>query len=136
MSYNQLTEGERYQIQSYLKAGYTQKEIADALGRSPSTISRELSRNRVLKGYRPKQAHRLATQRRLNAQKAIKVIEQVAGWVETLIRQELSPAQAAAYIANEHGSPIQLLGARRQRKYKRVDQAALSQRNGPDDGDG
>lgn len=103
MSYNQLTEGERYQIQSYLKAGYTQKEIADALGRSPSTISRELSRNRGLKGYRPRQAHRLATQRRLNAQKAIKVTEQVAGWVETLIRQELSPAQAAAYIANEHG---------------------------------
>jgi len=103
MSYNQLTEGERYQIQSYLKAGYTQKEVADALGRSASTISRELSRNRGLKGYRPKQAHRLATQRRLNAEKAIKVTEQVAGWVERLIRQELSPAQAAAYIAKEHG---------------------------------
>src|SRR5690625_370852 len=97
MSYNQLTEGERYQIQCYLKAGYTQKEIADALGRSPSTISSELSRNRGLKGYRPRQAHRLATQRRLNAQKAIKVTEQVAGWVETLIRQE------AAYITNQHG---------------------------------
>lgn len=103
MSYNQLTEGERYQIQSYLKAGYTQKEIAEALGRNPSTICRELSRNRGLKGYRPKQAHQLATQRRRNAEKAIKVTEEIASWVETLIRQELSPAQAAAYIAKEHG---------------------------------
>lgn len=103
MSYNQLTEGERYQIQSYLKAGYTQKEIAKELDRSPSTICRELSRNRGLRGYRPKQAHQLATQRRLHAEKAIKVTEEIAGWVETLIRQELSPAQAAAYIAKEHG---------------------------------
>ena len=38
MSYNQLTEGERYQIQSYLKAGYTQKEIADALGRNFQSV--------------------------------------------------------------------------------------------------
>lgn len=103
MSYNQLTEGERYQIQSYLKAGYTQKEIAAALRRNPSTICRELSRNRGLRGYRPKQAHQLATQRRRNAEKAIKVTREVAGWVETLIRQELSPAQAAAYIAKMHG---------------------------------
>lgn len=103
MSYNQLTEGERYQIQSYLKAGYTQKEIAEALGRSPSTICRELSRNRGLRGYRPKQAHQFATQRRQSAEKALKVTEEVANWVETLIRQELSPAQAAAYIAREHG---------------------------------
>lgn len=103
MSYNQLTEGERYQIQSYLKAGYTQKEIAEALGRNPSTICRELSRNRGLRGYRPKQAHQLATQRRRNAEKAIKVTQEVACWIETLIRQELSPAQAAAYIAKEHG---------------------------------
>lgn len=106
MSYKQLAEGERYQIQSYLKAGYTQNQIAEALNRSPSTICRELARNRGLRGYRPKQAHQLATHRRLNAEKAIKVTEEVAGWVEALIRQELSPAQAAAYIAKELGISI------------------------------
>ena len=106
MSYKQLAEGERYQIQSYLKAGYTQNQVAEALNRSPSTICRELARNRGLRGYRPKQAHQLATHRRLNAEKAIKVTEEVAGWVEALIRQELSPAQAAAYIAKELGISI------------------------------
>jgi len=103
MNYKQLTEIERYQIESYLKAGYTQKQIAGELDKSPSTICRELSRNRGQRGYRPKQAHRLATQRKREAKKAIKVTEEVAGWVETLIRQELSPAQAAAYINREHG---------------------------------
>ena len=42
MSYKQLTEMERYQIRSFLKAGYTQKAIAQELGRNPATISREL----------------------------------------------------------------------------------------------
>jgi IS30 family transposase len=35
----------RYQIYAYIKVGYTQKEIADCLGTSQSTISRELNRN-------------------------------------------------------------------------------------------
>ena len=42
MSYKQLTEMERHQIRSFLKAGYTQKAIAQELGRNPGTISREL----------------------------------------------------------------------------------------------
>jgi IS30 family transposase len=48
MSDTQLTEVERYQIQSFLKAGYTQKAIAEKLGRDPGTISRELGRNTKL----------------------------------------------------------------------------------------
>lgn len=103
MNYKQLTECQRYQIQSFLKAGFTQKQIANELGKSPSTICRELSRNQGLRGYRPRQAHRLATQRKREASKSIKITTEVAGWVETLIRQELSPAQAAAYIDREHG---------------------------------
>ncbi len=38
MSYNQLTENERYQIDAFIKAGFTQKEIADQLERSPHRI--------------------------------------------------------------------------------------------------
>jgi len=45
------------------KAGHKQSEIANMLERSPSTISRELRRNRGGRGYRPKQAHRLARER-------------------------------------------------------------------------
>ena len=40
MSYTQLTEVERYQIQSFLKAGYTQKAIAEELGKDSGMISK------------------------------------------------------------------------------------------------
>ena len=62
--YTQLTRDERYQIYALRKAGHSQKEIAEVLRRNPSTISRELGRNKGLKGYRPEQAHRLAQNRK------------------------------------------------------------------------
>lgn len=96
MSYHQLTENERYQIYVMNKAGHPQKEIADFLDRSPSTISRELRRNRGLKGYRPKQAQQLSVQRRREAHKAVKVTDEVWSWIVTLVKQELSPQQIVA----------------------------------------
>lgn len=98
MNYHQLTENERYQIYSLKKAGLTQKQIADVLERSPSTISRELRRNCGLKGYRPAQAQRLSDNRRATAAKSIKITDEVWGWIEQLIRQELSPQQAVDYL--------------------------------------
>jgi IS30 family transposase len=46
------------------QAGHKQSEIAHVLERSASTISRELARNRGQRGYRPKQAHGMAVERR------------------------------------------------------------------------
>ncbi len=54
--YTQLTQEERYQIEALLKMGHHQSEIATVLKRHKSTISREVRRNRGLRGYRPKQA--------------------------------------------------------------------------------
>ena len=59
-----MTEIERYQIKAYLTAGYTQKTVAYELNRTPSTISRELKRNKGLRGYRPQLAQRLANERK------------------------------------------------------------------------
>ena len=98
MRYNQLTENERYQIDAFIKAGLSQKEIADQLERSPSTISRELKRNSGLRGYRPAQAQRLSSSRRIKAYKAIKLTEEVKTWITDLIRQELSPQQVVDYL--------------------------------------
>ena len=58
--YTQLTQEERYQIEALLKMGHHQSEIAVVLKRDKSTISREVRRNRGLRGYRPKQAQHLA----------------------------------------------------------------------------
>jgi IS30 family transposase len=45
-------------------AGKKQIEIAQAIGSSQATISKELSRNRDERGYRPAQADRLARERK------------------------------------------------------------------------
>jgi len=56
----QLTQEESYQIEALLKAGHPQSGIATVLKRDKPTISREVRRNCGLRGYRPKQAQRLA----------------------------------------------------------------------------
>ena len=50
-NYKQLNQAQRYQIEILKKAGKNQKEIAELLGVSESTISRELTRNQGKKGY-------------------------------------------------------------------------------------
>jgi len=85
--YTQLTSEERYQIAALLKMGHCQSEIADALNRDKSTISREVGRNRGLRGYRPKQVQRLTDNRRES-----KVRPRIAcgTWerVESLLRED------------------------------------------------
>jgi len=105
MSYTQLTQEERYQIYILKKAGNEQATIAELLGRDKSTISRELRRNRGLKGYRPKQAHALALTRR--AAKPRPRIDH-ENWlrVEALIRRTWSPAQVAGRLRREQGVSI------------------------------
>jgi len=103
MNYSQLAEYERYQIYSLKKAGHTQVEIAELLGRHPATISRELRRNSGLRGYRPRQAQMLSNTRRRQAFKARKITDKVRIQIETLLRQELSPQQVASYLKRYTG---------------------------------
>ncbi len=67
MRYTQLTQEERYQIHAFKQTGYSQTEVAAIVGRDKGTVSRELRRNQGLKGYRPRQAHRLALARATRA---------------------------------------------------------------------
>ena len=103
MNYTQLAEYERYQISVLLKEGFSNQEIAHRLGRHPATIGREIRRNKGLRGYRPKQAQELTEQRRHQAHKARKVTQEVATWVETLLRQQLSPEQVVDYLRRFRG---------------------------------
>jgi transposase, IS30 family len=61
-----LSEDERVRIADLHRGGAGVRDIAGKLGRSPSTVSRELRRNRdpVSGQYRPHAAHKLAVQRR------------------------------------------------------------------------
>ena len=88
--YTQLTRDERYQIYALRKAGHSQKEIAEVLRRNPSTISRELGRNKGLKGYRPEQAHRLAQNRKKERDRT-RIPKSTWARVEQLLREDWSP---------------------------------------------
>ena len=105
MNYKQLTQEERYQIYALKKAGHDQAEIAELLERDKSTISRELRRNRGLKGYRPQQAHNLALRRRYDKAQP-RIGNPVWQLVEALIRDEWSPEQIVGRVAMEQGVSI------------------------------
>ncbi|MEO8325907.1 MAG: helix-turn-helix domain-containing protein, partial [Nitrospirota bacterium] len=55
-SATQLTEAERYHLYTMQKQHKPLREIAKGMGRSPTTLSRELRRSTGLKGYRYQQA--------------------------------------------------------------------------------
>ena len=99
-TYTQLTQAQRYQIYALMKMGHPQTQIATCIGVDKSTISRELSRNRGQRGYRPKQAHRLALSRRKQGQYRI----QAETWVliEAKIRLDWSPEQIAGWLLKHH----------------------------------
>ncbi len=91
MNYTHLTREERYQIYALKKAGHTQSEIANVLNRSASTISRELTRNSGHRGYRPKQAHRLADER--HAVNARQIDDDTWRFAEARLMEQWSPDQ-------------------------------------------
>jgi len=97
MSYTQLTQEQRYQISALMKTEHSQIEIAVVLGVHKSTISREVRRNCGKRGYRPKQAHHFALNRRRNAvQRRIPV--ESWEWIDDQLRQEWSPEQISGWM--------------------------------------
>ncbi len=93
-SYRRLREEERHTIYRMGKAQYSQSRIAEALGYSQSTISRELSRNRGRRGYRPKQAQEKAQKRLEGKRHRRRVIEgEVALEVRARLERKHSPGK-------------------------------------------
>jgi len=103
-TYTQLTRVQRYQISTLLKAGHMQSEIAHHMKVHKSTISRELRRNRGLRGYRPKQAHQFALKRRKKPLYRIDAFTWVL--IEALIRQEWSPEQVSDWLKENYDLQI------------------------------
>ena len=104
MDYKHLTEDERYQIDDMRREGFNQGEIAAALNRSPSTLSRELRRNEGEYGWRPRQAQLKAIDR-LNVRGAANVKRASASaWVyakKHLQQDQWSPEQIAGRLEQE-----------------------------------
>ena len=102
-NYKQLSQAQRYQIEILKKAGKNQKEIAELLGVSESTISRELTRNQGKKGYRQKQAQIKADNRKKQAAKALKMTPALILQIEGRILLDWSPEQVSGQLEDELG---------------------------------
>ena len=103
--YTQLTREQRYQIYALKKEGHNRTVIARNVGVHKATISRELSRNRGGRGYRPKQADELATERK---QQRVRPRITSAQWrqVQDLLRQQWSPEQISGRLAIEEKARV------------------------------
>ncbi len=103
--YKQLTREQRYQIYALKKEGHSRTVIARNVGVHKTTISRELTRNRGGRGYRPKQADELA---RARQQQRVRPRITAAQWtqVEDLLHQQWSPEQIAGRFALEQQASI------------------------------
>lgn len=95
-----LSQDERVEIADLRQSGLSVRAIADRLGRSPSTISRELRRNcSAGRRYQPFDAHRRATARRARRRRRrIDTNVALGAEVTELLRQRWSPQQISRHL--------------------------------------
>jgi transposase, IS30 family len=102
-NYHQLSKGERKQIYYFMQQGYGIRAMGNKLDRSPSTISREIRRNKhsPIHLYYPVMAHSLATKRRKNRPYDPKFSREIIRWIELKLRQQWSPEQISGRLHME-----------------------------------
>jgi IS30 family transposase len=99
-TYKQLTLLQRYQIQVKLEASFTLTDIAYALCRNKSTISRELKRCRS-GYYDTEMAHADSSQKRKNAFKSTRHSPELWETITKGLEARLSPAAIAGRLELE-----------------------------------
>lgn len=98
--HRRLCAESRKVIANMNQAGKTQDEIAQAIGLSQGTVSKELSRNHGERGYRPSQAQRLAAERkRLKRTRPKVMVGIIKDEVEARLRIKHSPDQISKSLA-------------------------------------
>ncbi len=111
-AYSSLSIEERTQISLLRSQDVKPAEIARQLGRSKSTISRELGRNRSAgKPYVAAAAQQLATRRRTAAKKGRRKLgpmldSPLGRFVRSELRRALSPEQIAGRLKRMHGDDL------------------------------
>jgi len=107
LKYRQLSQEERYIITGLLKTHMSLAAIAREMGRSKSTISRELARNLRPSGYYAASvAHSYATARRKRTRRGSNFTPEQWRIVLNLIKMDYSPEQASNIIKQFFGFSI------------------------------
>lgn len=104
MKHKHLSLEERYYIEIALKEGNSCNAIAKALHRAQSTISQEIRRNTGQRGYRHKQANRMAIDRRKLKPKAVKLTSEIKQFIgDEMQSHQSSPEQIAGRLKQVKG---------------------------------
>ena len=99
MKYRQITSGERYAIAALRKRKLSIRAIAAELGRSPSTISREVRRNlSTQRRYSPPKADSYAVARRRRSRRNSHFSTDDWRLVERLVELDWSPEQVSGWL--------------------------------------
>jgi IS30 family transposase len=94
-----LSQDERIVIADLRQAGCTIRQIAEQVGRAPSTISREVRRNANGDRYRPFEAQRRATARRArHHRRRIEKSHELRRLIGELLDQRWSPQQISRHL--------------------------------------
>lgn len=101
MSYKHLSLEERHYIELSMKNEKTLTSIAKDLRRSQSTIFREVQRNHGKRGYRHKQANRIAYERHATKNKAIKLTTEITDIIDEYLYQDWSPEQISGRLKKD-----------------------------------
>jgi transposase, IS30 family len=100
-----LSLEDREEIAHWLATGHSARQIALRVGRSPSTVTRELARNMSAspRRYRPYPAHvRAVARARRNRPRKLAAGSPVRGLVVELLRQDYSPGQIAGRLKRDY----------------------------------
>lgn len=97
--YKQLTPEQRYKIEAFKKAGWSISKIAEDIGVNISTISRELRRNKPVKGYyKASYAQSYAEHRKSRLRQPRRLTDSILSFVNNCItKEQFSPEQIVGY---------------------------------------
>lgn len=101
MKYRQLTPEERYAIAAFRRQGFSQARIAQALGRHPSTISREVRRNATQGRYRAGKAQARTNGRRSRSRRNRRFAGDDWALVASLVEDLWSPEQISGTLRRQ-----------------------------------
>ena len=138
MKYTHFSKAERLELSILKKKGYSLRSIAQSMGKSHTSLSRELRRNHVHENYDPKKAHHKAyVKRKYSKYQGMKVVSNLE--IQAYVKEKMevcgwSPGNIAGRFNFEKGKKIlgkdaiykYLYSARGQHlchhlKYKRYD---------------
>lgn len=102
MSYSHFTIEERISIKHLLAQDISIRQIAKEMGRSPSSVSREIKRNsREPNEYRVQSAEKFYKKRVSKAHNIVQFPLEVIQIIEQRIKETWSPEQIAAFYKNQ-----------------------------------